>query len=159
VLEGLKALFEVEQPVQGIAADLSVESPHRSTIVDLQEFNQRLRLGMYELTPSPGCIRKPCFRSSRYWLTMFSSFSIRSRIFSRVGAVSRLVAFSSSICVWKPPHHFRLNYHPVRQENDEKHLARRSLIVSEQTTYRGTQTFGCLVPEVQGFRQSSRTAA
>jgi hypothetical protein len=45
VLEGLKALFEVEQPVKGIAADLSVESPHRSTIVDLQEFNQRLRLG------------------------------------------------------------------------------------------------------------------
>jgi hypothetical protein len=33
-LEGLKALFEVEQPVQGIAADLSVESPVHAYNVD-----------------------------------------------------------------------------------------------------------------------------
>jgi len=44
-LERLKALFEVEQPMQGIAAALRIKSPHRSAIVDLQKFNQSLRLG------------------------------------------------------------------------------------------------------------------
>ena len=44
-LEGFKALFEVEQPVQGVAARINVESPNGPTVVDLQEFNKSLRLG------------------------------------------------------------------------------------------------------------------
>jgi hypothetical protein len=44
-LESLKAFFEVEQPVQGVAAAGRIKSPHRSAILDLQEFNQSLRLG------------------------------------------------------------------------------------------------------------------
>lgn len=43
-LESLKAFFEVEQTVQGIAADLGVEASHRSAVVDLQEFNESFRL-------------------------------------------------------------------------------------------------------------------
>jgi hypothetical protein len=35
-LESLEALFEVEQPVQGVAAAVRIKSPDRSTVVDLQ---------------------------------------------------------------------------------------------------------------------------
>jgi hypothetical protein len=35
-LKGLKAFSEVEQPMQGIAADFGVKIPHRPIVVDLQ---------------------------------------------------------------------------------------------------------------------------
>ena len=65
-LERLKAFFEVEQPVQGIAADFRIESPHRPAVVDLQEFNQSFRLGNVRADPFAWIIRKPSLRSSRY---------------------------------------------------------------------------------------------
>jgi hypothetical protein len=42
-LESLKTLFEVEQSVQGVT-DFRIKSPDGPAIVDLQEFNQSLRL-------------------------------------------------------------------------------------------------------------------
>jgi hypothetical protein len=50
-LERLKALFELEQPVQGVAARFHVESPHGPTVVDLQEFNQSFSLGDVRADP------------------------------------------------------------------------------------------------------------